>query len=1090
MKRTQWCVVAVVLAVAASSCGPSGPQQNTGGGAGGGDGTGGASGGGSGGGTGGAAAPTTTAVLVEPASGSSSTQVTVKVGESVQLKATAILSDGTQKDVTADAQWISQSPSRATVAAGLVTPSTAGGAATAGQVIIQAISDNRTGTRSVTVDDLVGVQVTPTNVALEVGQTQAYTATGHWLSGPNEDVTARASWSSTSAATATISDAGVATVTGGGGTTIVARLPNGVTGSTLLRGIALSSIDVTSAGGATSVPAGLTLQLTATGSYTNSTTTKDITAAVTWASNNTTRATIDGAGLLTTLKAGAVSFTATDAASGISRSFSLTVSAALLSGYSLPTPATTDLFAGQSLKLTATGTFTDGTQADVSDKMTWSSDAIPVVRVNSLGWVTGVGLGVAATITATPAGFAQDAVLPASWPLAAKTVSGFNVLAPAVVAMHVFPKGYGFGYQGKVPVAAVSAFTAWASYSDGTTHDESATATWTSSATGTATSLGAGRFKGVAAGTATITASLDGVDGTLPLSVFAATGGAFGVFLEGTGANCLLTRESLQATPRRMFQGAWYELDPADVQSWSSDAPSALSVNSGGLLTAGTTNNAAATITFSYLEPGASAAVNGSASLTVYHPDTYASDTFLTDVPPPTVSSLQNELPIGATRTVTVATTACGSRATRFTGTTIMWGSSSSAAATVSTQASPVTAATVKARAAGGTTISVAGPLARNYSLTVVDASLRALTLNSQGLGTIATGRWLNLKVSGRYLYPAGNVWKSNLTIGGPVVWTTTNPAVAFVTDTGVLHAVGPGSADISAHAEGQAATQTMKVSNVASLSVAPISLYPDVTEANPRTVTATLDDGTTTTALPYPVTFAVADTTIATLDYAKRLVGGAPGTTTFTATDTLVPSRTATATITTHDLTSVTVAPTSLTLYGLAGAAAAYLIPTVTYADGTSGTSTPAASFTFTSQDPSVATVTSAGIAASATTFGSTTVTVSMVRKPSVTATATVNVPAPSSAAITPATATLSVSTPAQKTKQLSVLLSFAGTSTTVTVSSGVPWLSSDPAVATVSASGLVTAVAQGSTTLSAPSWTYGGQVVTPSTAAVTVNP
>src|SRR5439155_8560149 len=128
-----------------------------------------------------------------------------------------------------------------------------------------------------------------------------------------QDLTTQVTWSSSSTAVSTISNAGgsqgLATSVGAGTTTITATL-GGVSGSTTLTVTAanLSTIDVTPTD--PSIANGTTQQFTATGTYSDSTT-QDLTTQVTWSSSNTALATIDSAGVATWLATGTTTVAAT-----------------------------------------------------------------------------------------------------------------------------------------------------------------------------------------------------------------------------------------------------------------------------------------------------------------------------------------------------------------------------------------------------------------------------------------------------------------------------------------------------------------------------------------------------------------------------------------------------------------------------------------------------------------------------------------------------------------------------------------------------------------------------------------------------------
>jgi uncharacterized protein YjdB len=149
---------------------------------------------------------------------------------------------------------------------------------------------------------------------------------------------------------------------------------------------------------APSVPVGLTQQFKATGTFSD-TSTVDLANTVQWTSSNQAAATIGPAsGLASALAVGITTITAT--AGSVSGSATLTVAAAAVESISIqPNPA----FAGVGIptQLTATGKFSDGTTANVTNTASWTSSAPSVATVGpSTGQATGVALG-SATISAT-----------------------------------------------------------------------------------------------------------------------------------------------------------------------------------------------------------------------------------------------------------------------------------------------------------------------------------------------------------------------------------------------------------------------------------------------------------------------------------------------------------------------------------------------------------------------------------------------------------------------------------------------------------------------------------------------------------------
>lgn len=195
----------------------------------------------------------------------------------------------------------------------------------------------------------------------------------------------------------------------------------------------LSSISITAS--TNIVTAGSSLQLTAKGTYSdNGTATL---SQVTWNSSDSTIASIDALGLLTALKAGAVTVTATDGATsgafGISvtpaqvtpASISVTISAAYGGGapktatlnvsnatiqrIALTPPAPT-ISPGTTQAFVAVGIFSDGSSQDITSVAQWTSSAPGVAIVNQSGAATSVSQG-QTNVTAAFNGVSNTAVL-------------------------------------------------------------------------------------------------------------------------------------------------------------------------------------------------------------------------------------------------------------------------------------------------------------------------------------------------------------------------------------------------------------------------------------------------------------------------------------------------------------------------------------------------------------------------------------------------------------------------------------------------------------------------------------------------------
>jgi hypothetical protein len=135
-----------------------------------------------------------------------------------QFTATGTFTDSQQRNVTAFVGWSSSATTVATIdTAGLATGRGLGG------TTIQAASGTTiAGSTGLTVG-LVSIAITPLTASIRVGQTQPFTATGTFTSGPQQNITTVVAWSSSNMTVATINAAGIATGLTVGTTMIGAR---------------------------------------------------------------------------------------------------------------------------------------------------------------------------------------------------------------------------------------------------------------------------------------------------------------------------------------------------------------------------------------------------------------------------------------------------------------------------------------------------------------------------------------------------------------------------------------------------------------------------------------------------------------------------------------------------------------------------------------------------------------------------------------------------------------------------------------------------------------------------------------------------
>jgi len=308
---------------------------------------------------------------------------------------------------------------------------------------------------------------------------------------------------------------------------------------------------------------------------------------------------------------------------------------------------------------------------------------------------------------------------------------------------------------------------------------------------------------------------------------------------------------------------------------------------------------------------------------------------------------------------------------------------------------------------------------------------------------------------------------------------------IAAVSSSGVVTALAEGTATVTASASGQTATATVTVSASAPtlilLEVVPSGVSLGIGGKVQLTVTGVYSDSSTVN-LTAGSTFVSSTPGVATVNAAGLVTAVAAGTSTIVATHT-ASSRVAVTTVFVGGgggaptLVSIAVTPATVPL-ALGGTQ--QLTVTGTYSD--SSTANLTSGSTFVSSAPGVATVSAAGLV-TAVASGTATITATHTASGK-TATAGVNVggaaPTLTSIAVAPATVALAMG----GSQQLTVTGTYSDSST-ANLTSGSTFVSSAPAVATVSTAGLVTAVAVGSATITA-THTASGKT---STSAVTVS-
>lgn len=255
---------------------------------------------------------------------------------------------------------------------------------------------------------LESIVLTPSESTIAEGISRQFTATGNFSDGTQRDITNLVMWSSSSLDVAAVSDTGLATAVAPGLSRISASLGSRSAAAKLtVIEASIASIAITP--DKPDIANGTTQQFTAIATFTNNTT-QDVTATANWTSDTSTVATIDQAGVATSVAPGQTIITATVAM--VSGETTLNVTPAALVKLDV-SPADALSSPGTQRNYRAVGTFTDGSVQDLTQQVSWSSDNNQVT-MSSLGQATisdSATAGAVISITASLPGFNESSTL-------------------------------------------------------------------------------------------------------------------------------------------------------------------------------------------------------------------------------------------------------------------------------------------------------------------------------------------------------------------------------------------------------------------------------------------------------------------------------------------------------------------------------------------------------------------------------------------------------------------------------------------------------------------------------------------------------
>ena len=454
------------------------------------------------------------------------------------------------------------------------------------------------------------------------------------------------------------------------------------------------------------------------------------------------------------------------------------------------TPPTASVIAGSTQQFTATGSYNNGTKQNLTNSANWSSSNVGVATV-SAGLATSVAQGTA-TIKAKSGTITGSATL--------------TVTAPVLVSISVTPP------LPSVALGKTQQFTATGTYSNGTTHNLSSTATWASSATGIATISNKGLASTVAQGSSAISATSGTISGSTTLTVTPAV-------LTSISAAPKTPSIALGRTQQFTATGTYSNGATQNLSSsvtWTSLATSVATVGNGGLATSVAQGTATITAT--------AGTISGSATLTVTAPTL----TSISVTPQTSSIALGGNQPFAATGTYSD-----GTKQT-LTG-TVTWSSSATNIATIGSGGLATSAAQGTA-----TIAATLGPINGSATLTVTAPVLTSISV-TPGAPSISLGGTQQFRATGTY---SDN---STQDLTSSVTWNSLPSGVATVS-AGLAGSVAVGTTSITATSGtiSGSATLTVTPAVVTAISVTPSVASIAAGTSQQFAATGTYSDGST----------------------------------------------------------------------------------------------------------------------------------------------------------------------------------------------------------------------------------------------------
>jgi len=436
-------------------------------------------------------------IAITPANGS------IAQGTTTQLTATGTFNDGSTRNLTRQVAWSSSDTTVATVASNGMATGQPRGSSGSGTAIITATLGSVSTSVNFTVTNatISAISVTPSGATVPIGAQRGFQATGLFSDSTTQDITANCKWTSSNPAVATVGSGGGALLTATGvaaGTANINASFAGVNGFSTLTVNSATLVSLTLSPASAILSPGASASYTAIGTFSDGSH-RSMNGIVTWASSDTQVATVSPSGTVTGQSGGTATISVQSGSIGASAG--LVVEGSTLTSLQV-SPASATIPQTIESGFLATGIFANGDTLDLTGIVAWTSSAPSVATVSNALGSPGLATGIAPGSTVISALFAGQ-VGTASLTVTNATLTSISV-TPA---------------SPSISLGSSQQFTAVGTFSDGSTLNISGQANWTSSDVVVAVVNSNGLAGSARSGTATITATLNGVSGSAILTV-------------------------------------------------------------------------------------------------------------------------------------------------------------------------------------------------------------------------------------------------------------------------------------------------------------------------------------------------------------------------------------------------------------------------------------------------------------------------------------------------------------------------------------------------------------------------------------------